>query len=309
MADPKPPVQKPSMGLAELVASKNKKFRTKSLASDEADYLKILMYGKWGSGKTRALVGFLVAGLRIFVFGTDFGGNGLRTVKEALRDLGREDLLANLQYVDFDNYEDFDYVLEHPESLEIEEADGKVKNIYEWNPDLLVLEGIHNMQMTLLDEYILSMSLPTKEDGSKKENELREAGLLAEQRDWDAVRRGTTRPINKFLNLHDHTRNKVWHKYVTVLIADARTDQKTKEYIPEGPWLQGAARKVIGSGFDLILQCVEKRDIGNKTNVSYYYKCVNDGTAEGKRRGLPVDPIEPADMEKLWKKITAKRSK
>jgi hypothetical protein len=261
----------------------------KATRADEvgADWYKILGYGHSGTGKTKALEGLLRAGLRVFVANTDIGGDGLRTVKSALAD--RRDLLANLASVDFTTYADFESFLKNPALVEI---DGK--DLWSWKPDMLVWEGMSNWQERHLGDYVLEQS------PAGKATDLRDAGLVADQQDWGAIRRATLRALDRFLILHAPDGRKI-HKYVTTLEDNSKMDKLTGE-VYKGPLVMGAARSYMAPAFDLIVEMQGKRDAKGAT--FYTYKCGVSSNTLSKRRGLPVEPEEPGDMERLWRKIT-----
>lgn len=284
---------------ANPLAKKKKTLKASSLQDQGAAWYKILAYSESGAGKTLAIVGFLKAGLRVFVFSTDIGGNGLSSVREQLKLEKLEHLMANLQFVEVSDYETSTMFLDNPDIIEIEVSDTsgvRTMSLRDWNPDLIAWDGFSNWQENHLCGYILDMD-PL---GGDKSSELRKEGLVGELMDYNAVRRGTLKAIDKFLNLHGKE-GKVWHKYVTCL-----TDLKPREDaggMPKKmPLLVGSARTYMGPAFDLILEMTAKSSGGK---VDYKYKCNVGGNSMSKKRGLTVNTEEEADMFKLWQKITA----
>jgi hypothetical protein len=275
---------------ASPLAKKKKTLQASSLSDAAAAWYKILAYSESGAGKTLAIVGFLRAGLKVFVFSTDIGGNGLSSVREALKAQQLEHLMANVVYVEVSDYETSVMFLDNPDIIEV----GGV-NLRAWNPDIIVWDGFSNWQENHLCGYILDMD-PL---GGDKSSELRKEGLVGELMDYNAVRRGTLKAIDKFLNLHGAD-GKVWHKYVTCL-----TDLKAREDAggtpKKMPLLVGSARTYMGPAFDLILEMTAK-STGNK--IEYKYKCNIGGNSMSKKRGLNVNTEEDGDMFKLWQKIT-----
>ncbi len=299
-------------GIAARFSNTRRKLRAKSL-KDTDDWYKILAIADWGSGKTWFLIGLLKAGLKVFVLDVDFGGTGLRTVKSELKRLGLwEDLQKNLVYIETEDYDEFYDFIENPEQTDVELANGKIGTIYDFDPDFVCLEGLTNFQLNVLDEYVLGLDPMSNE---KKTSIQREKGLVSEQRDWDVVRRGTMRPLHHFLMMHNAKTGKKWHKYVTVHLAESKDvkepgSQVTKEHIPEGPLLQGVSRKILGAGFDLIIKMVKRVPPGGKAaKYEYLISITERDSVAGKNRGLNVDPVEPADPERLWYKITEQAEK
>ena len=254
--------------------------------TDENDYLKILAYGIPGVGKTNAISGLLRHNLRVFVCSTDFGGSGLRTVKANLRD--KVECLDNLFEYEFQSYSEFSQFLQDPSIIDIDDQD-----IYSFNPDFLVWEGMSNWQQNMLDDYVLDM-----EPGTKNSSKQRLEGLRAEQQDWDAIKRGTNRSLDTFLKLHNVKTGKSWHKYVTCHEGEAKQDNLTGE-LRRDPLIQGGARSSIGGAFDLVIQMVKT---GSEDKTKYEY-ILSTPKAMTKSRGFKFKPREEGDMYKLWQEI------
>lgn len=288
------PGEKAIVAKAAIAARPGKKKLSASiLADDSAIWYKILALAHSGRGKSRAIADLLRAGLRIVVCDTDIGGNGLSSVREDLKRTGEEALMQNLAFFEFSDYSTFGGFMDDPTILEI---DGK--NIWDWNPDVLAWEGFANWQEDHVTNEVLEMGGIAKED-----SELREAGLWAERTDWGAIRRATLKGLNRFLRIHNPNGKKI-HKYVTCLMDDGKQDKFTKE-TKTGPLIMGASRAYLQPAFDLILRMDAEKKPGVK-DIVYSYKCDITGETVAKKRGLPVDSTEPADMLKLWNKITGK---
>lgn len=291
------PPEKP--GIAGILEKKTAKLKARSPRGLGKRFRKILAVGKPGSGKTEAIAGLVRAGNRVFVLDTELGGTGLATVEASLMKSGHEALIDNVQYLELNDFDAIVDFLENPGAVEIE----GVGTIYDMNPDVVAWEGFTNFQTTILNEYILDLAC------SDRSTPLRKKGMVGELRDWNGVKTGTMRQIQHFLTLRDAGRDKDWHKYMTVHLSDAKDirDEEThalKEHVPEGPMLEGASRKLIEGAFDLIIKTVMSRPPGSK-HATYEYHCwADDSDQVGKSRGLPIEPREPGDMEKLWYKIT-----
>jgi hypothetical protein len=283
---------------ANPLAKTKKTLKAASLGDPEAIWFKILGYGDSGVGKTLAIIGFLLAGLKVFVLSTDIGGNGLSSIRTALKDMGREDLMSNLVFVEVADYKTTQEFLVNPDIVMVEVADEKglrEVSLNEWNPDMLVWEGFSNWQENHLCSYVLGMDAI-----SSKASEMRQEGLLPELQDYNAIRRGTLSTLDRFLNLRAKN-GKVWHKYVTCLEDNkAKEDPLSGNKAKKMPLLVGSARTYMGPAFDLILE-MQAKSSGGKTE--FVYKCDVGGSSVSKKRGLNVDTTEPADMLKLWTKI------
>jgi hypothetical protein len=262
---------------------------TASVASDvTADWFKLGFFGPPGSGKTFFLLGPLLAGERVFVITTDFGGNGLRTIKEELRRRGKPELLDNLANIDISDWKSLESVLDGINDVMI----GGEKTLWQWRPTMFVLEGMSNAQMNHLDDYVLGF------DGGTKASEARAAGIDADERDWGRVRREMVKKVNTFLFTHNPDGTFV-HKVITFYEGEPKEDKITKEIKPN-VLLQGGIRSFIGGAFDAMIRT---RKLGGK----HIYEIDVEKTAT-KNRGLDLLAQEPGDPLKLWLKITGKGS-
>jgi hypothetical protein len=280
--------------LGKQMTSKAPVLQAFSLDDDEAEFHKIASFGYPGTGKTRALAGFLQAGERVFVANTDLGGNGLGTLKRYLKSINRADLLKNVQYIDLATYDETVNFIWNPPAV--------VPAIWDFDPTMLAWEGGSFFQTVLLDEKILSLPAVAKDGISNVE--LRNEGMFATQPDWNAMRRMTIRTLNRFLTTHSPARR--LHKYMTFVEADPEKDDKgnIKANSKKSPLIYTAAKNLTAAGFDLIIQMVAINKIGGKeTDTEYVYRTVGNSNIYAKNREFPIKPEEPADMERLWKKI------
>lgn len=271
------------------------KLTVKKLSDPTSGWVKMLSYGHTGTGKTYALVGLLQAGLKILVISTDVGGEGLNTVRNALRESGQMHLADNLLHIELPTYEDVETFLKEPHQI--------FPEIYDTDIDMLVWDGFSGFQQQQLSDYIAELEPLSSGD---KTSEGREAGLWFERTDWGMVRNGTIRNLGRFLSMHNKVTGKKWHKYVTALESGKASEDKLSGEVQKAPLIQGSAAALMGPAFDLIFQtrAVKVRDdegIGRK----YLYYTTGHEKLLAKSRGLKLEPIEPADMAILWKKITA----
>lgn len=272
------------------------------LCDAQGQWLKLLFYGESGTGKTRVIRDLLILGFRVVVVSTDFGGSGLSTVRNELKDMGLSHLGKNLIHADFPTFTDLEDFLAHPEQYSFEKYG--FKNIYEFDPDWLCWEGLSGYQLHQLDSYISEMPAlrSDKKDSGKGVSAQREAGLVLEQSDWGAVKRGTLTPLGDFLALHNFYTGKAWHKYVTCHESEP-TDKNPKWR----PLLQGAAGKILENAFDIIIETEKKvappLKAGEPARTIFTYECLGNDTLVAKSRGFNLAPVEEADFQKLWKKI------
>jgi len=261
-----------------------------SLEDEETDVEKLLVYGHTGTGKTYILLGPLLDGLKLFVMSCDFGTNGLKTIRRALRKLGKEELLKNVRGIDLSTFYDVEDFLEAPLEL--------VPDLEDYNPDVLVFEGFSSFNIDLLDEYILGHA-----PGAEGAGALRKAGWTHTQQDWQGMKRGTIRTLRKFLGFHLPS-GKTLHKILTCL--EANTDVNTLTNRTEkGVLVHGTGKALMGPAFDLILETyVEETEHG----PVYKYRFVGDsGKYLVKSRGYDMLPVETADPLAVWQKIRGKR--
>ncbi len=271
--------------------------RVKRLSNDEATTFKALLFGPTGSGKTYTLVGLLLLGFVVFVVSTDIGGEGLSTVKLALKKLGRADLLDNCISVVLSTYGEVETFLSNPAAIYPE--------IYDVDIDFLVWDGFSGFQQNLLSDEIGQMT-PARGENGKEVSDARESGLQFELQDWGMVKTGTVRNLDKFLKLHNVKNGRIWHKLVTCLegLKSVKTSDGTSYKETREPMLQGSANKLIGPAFDLILNTRIMSE-GEDKKRAFKYVCVGHDTLVGaKTRGLELEPIEEGDMGKLWGKIS-----
>lgn len=243
---------------------------------------KVAVWGPIGSGKTSVLLGPLVAGDRLLGLSTDFGGNGLLSVIEWCKAHDREDLLQNIWNVDLTEYNDIEHFLK-----------GNVQDFFEgdvesYQPTVCFWDGFTGAQLGAVDRHILSFAGgKTKDDDATG---LREAGLALGIRDYSALLHITMWCLERFLALR--IGNTTQHKILTCLEDKPKDDDYARAKAKIGPLLFGAARTMMGGGFDVVLQTEVKRD-GNDLKYDYIFR---DPRKEVKFRS-------GGKQSKLWKKI------
>lgn len=289
------------------IASKNNfakrkvSIKTYRLDDEDGNWIKVMSYGPPGAGKTNLILGMLLNGERVYVVNTDMGGNGLGTIKRRLKKMGRADLLANIAFADFSTYEEFQAFIENPEVV-----NSDTFKLWDFNPTVLVWEGVSFWQIALLDEEVLSHASVAKDGQSNVE--LRNEGMFAERADWNVIRRLTIRTANHFLNIHNpYTGDRV-SKYCTFQESEPEKDDKGKLVIngKVKPLIYTAANTLMGAGFDLIVQLVARnKGIGADSSTDFLYRTLANDRVYGKNRAFDVPPEMPADPEDLWKRLKA----
>lgn len=274
--------------------------RVRKLSEEAATTFKGLLFGPTGSGKTYAVKGLLEHGFKVLVISTDMGGDGLVTVKVALRREGKIHLLANCTSIVLTNYDEVAAFLDRPESI--------YPSIYDEQIDWLVWDGFSSFQQTILSDKIGAMT--PERTGNKEVSDARDSGLQLELQDWGMVKTGTIRNLDKFLKMHNRKTGQVWHKLVTCLeglksIKSGTGAQTTTTYVDaKEPMLQGSAAKLIGPAFDLILNTRIAATKDEESPRTFTYVCAGHDTLAGaKTRGLVLNPVEPGDFYLLWEKI------
>ena len=247
---------------------------------------KLIVFGHSGTGKTYLLSGPILCGERVLSLCTDFGCNGINTLRNLKPALPE----GSLRGLDFSDYESFMGVLSNPQIL--------WDKLGDWIPTILHWEGLSNFQLVNVDEYVLGKSANYRSD-SDKISELRTEGLWAEQTDWAGIKRATMRAQNKFLNIHHPTRR--LHKVVSALESGKPVQDKLTQQIRRAPLLQGAAESLLAPGYDLILETFLEDN-------AFKYRCKPGGGVLAKNRGYDVPDVMDADPVLLWKRLQEGRS-
>lgn len=269
---------------------------------------KFFIYGASGTGKTRAIVGFLLAGLKIVVLSTEAGGHGLRTIVAALKEIGRSELLANLVFFQLRSFAEVNFFLKMDEDDEdkrqaefIATDLGNGYTIETFSPDMLVWEGFSNFQNNYTDEHVLGMEYAGKVE--KVGGKMREEGLIAGEKDYDAIGRISKRFLDSFAQLV-LAEGKLPHIYVNAWELEPATPAPGREVKDADkifrPDILGATRRQIGGYFDFVFRAVRKQPLNGGVRYEYI---VASPDCMAKQRDTALAAVEPADMEALWKKI------
>lgn len=250
---------------------------------------RVCIYGDSDAGKTQSICGLLELGLKVFVINTDAGGSGLRTVFEYVRRVNKPTLLDNLYRITLSSYEAVSSFLADP--------DKECPGFSDLAIDILFWDGFTNFNINFVDEYVLDMT-----SANSKASDLREAGLFADQQDWGGIKRGTMRQLEKFLFLRNKKTGLGYSKITSCLQSEA-PQEYVKGSKQMGPWVQGAARKLLIASNDLVIRAARTIENGKK---SYIYDCGIGDAYLIRSRGYNLLPTEVADMAKFWTKITNK---
>ena len=268
--------------------------------------IRILGYGDVGSGKTLAILGFLQAGLKVLYIPCEIGaGNGLLTLHCAMRDRALLDLKKSLFVVRrLRDYQEYAAFLDEPEKFYPE--------IYDVGIDLVCFDSFTVFQLLHVAEEV--------EPELRKGEEYFEQ-LKLDSQAWGRLKNATVKNLNRFNRLYNCKTGKAWHKYMTCLEGDKekvpgtglnQTAEGAKidpaKYAPKTTLLlQGAAKKLTESAFDVIIEMRAREKLGGqgKMECVFEYQPQASDKLTAKTRGLVFNPIEDADMFKLWAKIKA----
>lgn len=289
--------------------------KIKALSDPSGRYVKILLFGDYGSGKTYAIVKLLLEGLVVLVITTDIGGDGLATVVAELNRLGRPELKDNIVHVVLPTQEDVAAFFKDPDQYWEPGLRG-AQSIWDAGIDVLVWDGFTGYQQFQLADYIESNdpSILTRD------------GEVDGQKYWGAIRRETGRYLNKYLGLHNRKNGQLWHKLMTCLDSATLTDaqsanvaatsdaveKRRKQTVKEavGPFIQGSAAKLIGPAFDLVIYAHTKTAlVDGKQTQQFTYQTMKSDKMKVKNRGVDLSSlliddkkvILRADMGEVWR--------
>jgi hypothetical protein len=255
---------------------------------DEAEdrYLKGMLFGPWGGGKTFTINDMIALGFKVLVLTTDIGGDGLNTVILEQKKRGTPELLKNVKKVEVDDYDACKSFIDKPERY--------MPDIYEWDPDWIFWDGFSGFQQVDISEHV--------EDAGKGDD----SDLQFEMNQWGQVRNATIRTVSNFLDMHNKVTGKRWHKILT-----CQENVKTRPGKEGGgpvdtvsPLLQGAGGILMGAGFDFIWRVVAKtKGVGSAARVEYVFETRPSSERWSKSRGFEFPEIMPAKFDTALKSM------
>lgn len=303
MVDFKRPVPKKEVTEEKRVFSQPRR-RGVKLSDDALSFVKIMVFGAAGTGKTHFVGQFVELGMKVGLISTDFGGSGHLTIKAHFNKIGRPELAENVYILPLEGWAEVTEFLRNPYKFD--------PALWEFDPDLLAWDGFSGFQQIDISEYVGDMTLAPKADGTEKiRSDYRESGLGGfENMDWGAIKVATTRSIEKFLTMKT-PQGKSLHKVVTCLEAilykpvdPNKPNAGTVLVDSYKPMLQGSGGVLTQAAFDLIMRTaakVEKNDDGAVRK----YILITEGSQNvaAKKRGFELDVVEPNDVKHIWEKI------
>jgi len=275
--------------------------RSRTLAEDDLDYFKLMLFGPVGAGKTH-LIGQFVRdlGMRVVILSTDIGESGHLTIKTALTQAGKSELADRVRLLNLNGWKEVSDFLQNPYKFAPE--------LWENEPDILAWDGFSGFQQVDISEYVGDMQ--PAEKTTRDRGDAIDSGLQFEQAQWGMVRNATVRKIDSFLTIRNPS-GKPLHKIVTCNEAiaykpvDASKPTGPQQIVESyKPLLQGAGGAIIQQGFDMILRNtvkIRKADTGAKRE----YLLITEGSENlvAKSRGFNLDPVMPSSAVLLWEKI------
>jgi hypothetical protein len=260
--------------------------RVASLDEVEARYIKGMLFGPWGGGKTFTINALLELGFKVLVLTTDIGGDGLNTVILEQKKKGNAGLLKNIRKVEVEDYEACKSFIDRPETY--------VPDIYEWDPDWIFWDGFSGFQQVDISEHV--------EDAGKQDD----SDLQFEMNQWGQVRNATIRTVSNFLDINNKQTGRKWHKLLTCQ-ENVRTKPGKAGEGPQdtvSPLLQGAGGILMGAGFDFIWRVVAKTEgVGTTAKAKFVYETKPSNERWAKSRGFEFPETMDANFEGAVKEM------
>jgi len=258
---------------------------------DEVEmYLKIMLFGNPGTGKTYVVKSLLELGFKVLVITTDVGGDGLNAIIIPMRAAGTwNKFKGNLRSVELGGYETVKEFFNKPEDI--------IPDIYDFDPDFIFWDGMSGWQQIDVSQYVGDMT--PERAGSKTVSDARESGLQFEQADWGQVRNATIRGIDDFCSMRNPKTGKIFHKIVT-----CHENVKSKGAAAGGgfvegkePLLQGAGGRLAQGAFDIILRTSVVSDPLDEdgSKRKFFYILQPHQNLAAKVRGFNLPPKMEAD--------------
>lgn len=267
------------------------------LSDDKLDYFKLMVFGQPGAGKTH-LIGQFVRdlGMRVILVTTDIGDSGHLTIRSMLTKAGKQELMDNVYVLPLAGWYEVQQFLRDPWKFDPELAN--------FNPDIIAWDGFSGFQQIDLTEYVGDLTT------DKDRGDYRESGLMLEQRDWNVIKTGTVRTIDKFMSIKRLDEKPV-HKIVTCHEAvsykplDASKPNSPQQVVDSyRPLLQGQGGVLSLGASDLILRAaIKSRRTGNTATTEYVLITSGHENVVAKSRGVELEPEIPNSAVYLWERI------
>lgn len=257
-------------------------------------YLKLMLFGNPGTGKTYLVKSLLELGFKVLVATTDVGGDGLNSIIIPMRAQGTWDKFkANLRSVELSGYESVKSFFTNPEET--------MDDIYDWDPDFIFWDGLSGWQQIDVSTYVGDMT--PERAGNKTVSDARESGLQFEQADWGQVRNATVRGADDFASMRNKKTNRMWHKVATCHESVKSKGAAAGGGFVEGkePLLQGAGGRIILGAFDIVLRTTVTSDPLDEDGSKRQYKYILQPhqNLAAKVRGFSLPPSMAADGKVL----------
>lgn len=303
-----PAAQSFNAGTVAKPQRQTRKNRMKSLADPSVLAAKVALFGNQGTGKTYTIVALLKMGFKVVVLSTDLGGNGLLTIRLALKQEGLLHLLDNCRFIQLKGFDDVNDFLDDPKAF--------AEDFYTWSPDFLFWDGFSNFQGNDLKEYVGAGAEAMAGKKADDMADIRVQGFRFEIKDYEPLNNATLRLLDKFLGLNNKETGQIIHKIVTMM-ESIRSKPKSSDnptagaqYVDEKkPLLSGQSGILSGAAFDLIIRCsVETgRDDSADSGEARKYWYITEGNQNvaAKKRGFKLPAKMEADFSTLWKDVAA----
>lgn len=276
-----------------------------TLDDDASDYVKLLLFGVTGSGKTFPVGELAEMGYKTAIIATDFGDTGHLTVKNYLIGKERKELLQNVAIIPLEGWSEVAQFFKNPWKYEIRPG----VTLGDFDPDVLMWDGFSAFQQIDVQEYVGDMQQTGKDGGPKERGEFRDSGLVLETQDWNAIRNATIRKAQDFLVLRKPDGRPVDKILTCIEASKAQDKDATKPHlgtvlVQEGnkPLVSGAGGLLMLAAFDVIGRTrvsISKSD-ATKGQPEYSVVFAGSDNSVGKRRGFALQPKEPANWKHIW---------
>lgn len=272
-----------------------------TLDDDDSDYVKLMLFGQSGSGKTFPIGPLVASGKKVAIISTDFGDSGYLTVKNYLLGTQNRAMLSNVAIIPLSEYGEVADFLKAPWKHEVRPG----VTLADFDPDILMWDGFSAFQTIDISEYVGGMSGAKDKD----RGDFRESGLVLEMADWGAIRNATIRKGNDFLGLRKPD-NRPVDKIMTCLEAiiskEKEAGNKSAGTVISSesfrPLLAGAGGVLLLASFDVVGRTkvkVSKKD-ANKGEREFTVVFSGTENTVAKNRGFDLKAEEAADWTHIW---------